>query len=148
METRLMWVKDFRRTIDYLETRRTEFDLNKLAYEGLSSGGVWGGILPALEPRPRLAVLFGGGLALEFPGECSQVNCAPRIKIPILMQGGQYDFLYPVETHQKPLLGLFGTPQADKLLRIYETGHAVWLKNEVRKDELAFLDKYFGPPAR
>ena len=117
METRIMWVKDFRRTIDYLETRRAEFDLNKLAYEGLSMGGIWGGILPAIETRLKVAVLFGGGLHLDFPEECSQVNFAPRIKIPILMQGGKYDFLFPVETHQKPLLGLFGTPEADKLLR-------------------------------
>ncbi len=145
METRIMRVKDFRRTIDYLETRRAEFDLNKLAYEGLSTGGTWGGILPATEPRLKVAVLLGGGLVLTYPADCSQVNFAPRIKIPILMQGGKYDFLFPVETHQKPLLALFGTPAPDKVLRNYETGHSVWFRNEVRKDELDFLDKYLGP---
>jgi dienelactone hydrolase len=139
-----MWVKDFERTIDYLETR-PEFDLSKLAYEGLSWGAEWGGVLPAIETRIKVVVMFGGGLYLYFPPECSQVNFAPRIKIPILLQGGKYDGLNPVESHQKPYLGLFGTAEKDKRLRIYETGHAVWIRNEVRKDELDFLDKYLGP---
>jgi dienelactone hydrolase len=144
LEDGIMWVKDFERTIDYLETR-PEFDLSKLAYEGLSWGAAWGGVLPAIETRIKVVVMFGGGLYLDFPPECSQVNFAPRIKIPILLQGGKYDGLNPVESHQKPYLGLFGTAEKDKRLRIYEIGHAVWIRNEVRKDELDFLDKYLGP---
>jgi len=144
LEDGIMWVKDFERTIDYLETR-PEFDTSKLAYEGLSWGGVWGGILPAIDTRIKVAVMFGGGLDLDLAPECSQVNFAPRIKIPILLQNGKYDGIFPVESRQKPFLGLFGTAEKDKHLRIYETGHAVWTKNEVRRDELDFLDKYLGP---
>ena len=33
----------------------------------------------------------------------------------------------------------------DKLLKLYETSHSVWLRNEVIKDELDFLDRYLGP---
>jgi len=141
----IMWVKDVERTIDYLATRPEEFDVNKLAYEGLSWGGIWGGIVPAIESRIKVAVILGGGLDLELSPECSQVNFAPRIKIPILLQGGRYDALFPVESNQKLFLGLFGTAQEDKQHRIYETGHSCWLKNEVAKDELDFLDKYLGP---
>jgi dienelactone hydrolase len=141
----IMWVKDFERTIDYLATRPEEFDINKLAYEGLSWGGIWGGVVPAIESRIKVAVILGGGLDLDLPPECSQVNFAPRIKIPILLQGGRYDVLFPVESNQKTFLGLFGTTQEDKQHRIYETGHSCWLKNEVAKDELDFLDKYLGP---
>lgn len=141
----IMWVKDVERTIDYLATRPDQFDLNKLAYEGLSWGGIWGGIVPAIESRIKVAVILGGGLDLELSPECSQVNFAPRIKIPILLQGGKYDALFPVESNQKLFLGLFGTAQEDKQHRIYETGHSCWLKNEVTKDELDFLDKYLGP---
>jgi len=145
LENAIMWVKDFKRTIDYLETRPDEFDINKLVYEGLSWGGIWGGILPAIDTRIKVAVMLGGGLELDLPPECSQVNFAPRIKIPILLQNGRYDFYFPVESNQKPYLRLFGTAEKDKQLRIYETGHSPLLKNEVAKDELDFLDKYLGP---
>jgi hypothetical protein len=63
------------------------------------------------------------------------------------LQNGKYDFLFPVELNQKPYLALFGTPQKDKQLRVYETGHG-GLRNEARKDELDFLDKYLGPTQR
>jgi formylglycine-generating enzyme required for sulfatase activity/dienelactone hydrolase len=144
LEDGIMWVKDFERTIDYLETR-PELDTSKLAYEGLSWGGIWGGILPAIDTRIKVAVLLGGGLYLDYPPEYSQVNFAPRIKIPILIQGGKYDGVLPVESHQKPFLALFGKAEKDKQLRIYETGHAVWNKNEAHKDEFDFLDKFLGP---
>ncbi len=145
LEDEIMRAKDFRRTIDYLETRPAEFDTNKLAYEGLSWGGVWGGILPALDTRIKAAVMLGGGLILDSPPEYSHVNFAPRVKIPILLQGGKYDGLRPVESSQKPYVRLFGTPEKDKQHKVYETGHAVWIKNEVAKDQLDFLDKYLGP---
>jgi formylglycine-generating enzyme required for sulfatase activity/dienelactone hydrolase len=145
IENAIMRVKDFRRTIDYLETRPDEFDTNKLAYEGLSWGGSWGGILPAIETRIKVVVIVCGGLNLNYPPEYSQVNFAPRIRIPILIQGGKYDAIFPLESNQKPFLKLFGTAEKDKQLRIYETGHAVWLKNEAFKDEFDFLDKYLGP---
>jgi len=145
IENVIMRVKDFRRTIDYLESRSDEFDTNKLAYEGLSWGGIWGGIVPAIETRIKVAVIISGGRDLSFPPEYSQVNFAPRIKIPILIQDGKYDSIFPVESNQKPFLQLFGTAEKDKQLRIYETGHAIWIKNEARRDELDFLDKCLGP---
>ena len=61
------------------------------------------------------------------------------------MQGGKYDVLFPIELNQKPHLGLFGTAEKDKQLKIYETGHGVWRKNQALKDDLDFLDKYLGP---
>jgi formylglycine-generating enzyme required for sulfatase activity/dienelactone hydrolase/predicted Ser/Thr protein kinase len=139
LEDGIMWVKDFERTIDYLETR-PEFDISKLAFEGLSWGGIWGGILPAIETRIKVAVLPNGGLDLGLPPECSQVNFAPRIKIPILLQNGKYD-----NPSREPYFRLFGTAEKDKQHRIYETGHGVWSLNEARKDGFDFLDKYLGP---
>ncbi len=144
-EPGILWVKDFKRTIDYLETRPDEFDTNKLAYEGMSRGGRWGGILPAIEIRIKVAVLVCGGLNAAMPSEFNQVNFAPRIKIPILMQNGRWDSTYPVEASQKPLLALFGTAENDKRLKIYEASHDVYNLNEAHKDELDFLDKYLGP---
>jgi dienelactone hydrolase len=145
LEKEIMLVKDFKRTIDYLETRPGEFDMNKLAYEGLSWGANWGGVLPAIEHRVKVAVMFAGGLCPWDISECSQVDFAPHVKIPILLQDGRYDSIFPVESNQKPFLKLFGTAEQDKHYKIYETGHSSWTKNEVRKDELDFLDKYLGP---
>jgi dienelactone hydrolase len=145
LEDAIMWVKDFKRTLDYLETRPEEFDANKLAFVGWSWGGIWGGILPAIDPRIKVAVLGSGGLSADFPPEYSQVNFTPRIKIPILLLNGRYDTLFPLESNQKPYLMLFGTAEKDKHHKIYETGHSITTVNEWRKDELDFLDKYLGP---
>jgi len=144
LEQRIFRVKDFRRTIDYLETR-SDIDTRKLCYHGLSMGASGGGIIPAIEGRIKAAVLLSGGYTRGMHPEFSQVNFAPRIKIPILMLNGKYDLTYPVETSIKPLFQMFGTPEKDKFLKFYETSHSVWLKNEVIKDELDFLDKYLGP---
>ena len=144
IEDWIMCAKDFRRTIDYLETRTQEFDLNKLAYEGLSHGASSGSVLPGIEPRIKVAIMLGGGLHLDYPSEYSQVNCAARITIPILLQDGQYDFIFPVETSQKPYMELFATPAEDKHHKIYPTGHSCWYEKAVRQDEQAFLNQYFG----
>jgi dienelactone hydrolase len=144
-EATVMQFKNFRRTIDYLETR-PDIDAGKLAYEGLSWGAVNGAVLPAIERRVKAGVLLGGGLVVQLPAEYSQRNFAPRIRIPILIQNGRYDFFFPVETSAKPLLGLFGTPATDKEPRIYETGHVASVTSEPLRDELAFLDKHLGPP--
>jgi eukaryotic-like serine/threonine-protein kinase len=53
-------VKDFRRSIDYLETR-PDIDSRKLAYYGMSWGSWLGGIIPAVEERLAASVLLGGG---------------------------------------------------------------------------------------
>ena len=111
----------------------------------MSRGARWGGILPAIETRIKVAVLVCGGLNAAMSPEFSQVNFAPRIKIPILMQNGRWDSTFPVESSQKPLLALFGTAENDKRLKLYEASHDVWALNEARKDELDFLDKYLGP---
>jgi hypothetical protein len=64
---------------------------------------------------------------------------------PLLIQNGKYDFLITWENEVQITLGLFGTPAKDKTLRLYEAGHAVWLRMEQKRDEIDFLDKVFGP---
>ena len=139
-----MMVKDFMRTLDYLETR-PEFDVQKLAYEGLSWGAGMGSIIPAIEKRIKAIVLVGAGLYAQNPPYFSPINLAPRITAPVLIQNGKYDFAASVEKELTPLLGLFGTPDKDKTLKLYECGHAVWMRMEQKRDEIDFLDKVFGP---
>jgi len=51
-------IKDFRRCVDYLETRQ-DIDGKKLAFYGISWGGRFGAIIPAVEPRLKASVLAG-----------------------------------------------------------------------------------------
>ena len=61
---------------------------------------------------------------------------------------GRYDFLSPIKEESSVLLKLLGTPDKDKLLRAYDTGHHVWQLNETRRDAFDWLDKYLGPVDR
>ena len=143
-ERRAMMVRDFMRTVDYLETR-PEFDTKKLAFEGLSWGAGMGAIIPAIEKRIKALVLIGADLYLGLPPDYSPFNLAPRITAPVLIQNGKYDFATSLEQRVHPLLRLFGTPDKDKVLKLYDAGHAVWLRMEQRRDEIDFLDRVFGP---
>jgi formylglycine-generating enzyme required for sulfatase activity/cephalosporin-C deacetylase-like acetyl esterase/predicted Ser/Thr protein kinase len=140
----IAWSKDLGRSIDYLETR-PEIDTGKLAYEGMSWGGAMGSLLPALEDRIKVCVLIVPGFNLQrsLP-EVDELNFAPRVKGPVLMLNGRFDFFYPVETSQDPMFRLLGTPKDRKRHVIYETGHDV-PRDEVIKETLDWLDRYLGP---
>jgi len=91
----IMWVKEYSRTIDYLETERT-CKQTRSHYLGWSWGGFIGGIVPAVEKRIRVVVLNVGGMEMEkaLP-EVDQINYLPRIKQPVLMLNGTYDMYFP-----------------------------------------------------
>ena len=140
----VMWVKDLRRTIDYL-SMRADVDTTKFAYYGYSWGATMGGIILALEPRIKASVLYVPGLHMERGRpEVDPVNYLPRIKSPVLMLNGKYDFFFPSETAQKPFFQFLGTPAPDKKWILYEGGHDV-PRTDLIKESLAWLDKYLGP---
>ena len=140
----IMWVKDFSRAIDYLETRK-DIDCAKLAYYGVSWGGVMGGIVPAIETRIRVVVLYVAGLSLERSlAEVDALNYVSRVRQPVLMLNGQYDHYFPVQTSMKPMFDLLGTAPAQKEYYLYPTGHAVPRTQLIAKT-LAWLDRYLGP---
>ena len=140
----VMWVKDYRRTLDYLSSR-PDVDTTKFAYFGFSWGGYMGGIIPAVEPRIKASMLYVAGLTMERGRpEVEPINHLPRIKSPVLMLNGKYDFFFPSETAQKPFYGFLGTREPDKVWKLYEGGHDV-PRTELIKESLAWLDKYLGP---
>jgi hypothetical protein len=51
---------------------------------------------------------------------------------------------YSYENQVKPMFDLLGTPVNNKRLVIYETDHFI-PANELVKESLGWLDKYFGP---
>ena len=139
----VMWVKDYSRSIDYLETR-SDIDHDKLAFFGGSWGGYMGGIVPAVETRLRAVVVTVAGLFFQpvLP-EVDAFHYLPRVTLPFLMINGQYDYIFPVETAQKPMYGLLGTAAEHKDLRIYPGTHSTPYVLRVR-DTLSWLDTYLG----
>jgi dienelactone hydrolase len=108
----VMWGKDLARSIDYLESR-ADIDADRIAYYGLSWGGVMGAIMPAVEPRIRANVLYVAGLQFQraLP-EADQINYITRVRQPTLILNGELDFFFPAETSQRPFFELLGTPPA------------------------------------
>ena len=133
----IKWVKDFSRSIDYLETR-TDIDISNIGYYGFSLGGSMGGFIPAVEGRLKINILILAGLK----GDGTMVSYVSRIKIPTLMLNGKYDYTYPLENSVKPFYDLLSTAKKDLIL--YDTDHYV-PQNEMIKEVLKWCDKYLGP---
>ena len=139
----VMWVKDMRRTLDYLSTR-ADLDTTKFAYFGYSWGSNMAPLVLAVEPRFKVAVLYVAGLTMEGSrGEVDPFNYLPRVKQPVLMLNGRYDFFFPVEVAQRPFFQTLGTAASDKTWKIYEGGHDV-PRTELIAETLKWLDKYLG----
>jgi eukaryotic-like serine/threonine-protein kinase len=140
----IMWVKEYSRTIDYLETRK-DMRADRVGYLGISWGGFMGGIVPAVEKRIKAVVLNVGGMDMgKALPEVDQINYLPRVTQPVLMLNGQYDMFFPVESSQKPMFRLLGTPQGQKKMVVYPSGHLV-PQTEFIKETLAWFDTYLGP---
>jgi eukaryotic-like serine/threonine-protein kinase len=76
--------------------------------------------------------------------EIDPLNYAPRVRMPTLMLNGRYDFAIPVETSQRPLFLLLGSPAEDKRHTVLEYGHAM-VVDTVSREILPWLDRYLGP---
>ncbi|HEX5387287.1 MAG TPA: protein kinase [Gemmatimonadales bacterium] len=140
----IAWAKDMRRSIDYLGTR-ADIDTSRVAYYGVSWGGYLGGLMPAVEPRFKTVVLLVAGLEYQraLP-EVEPINYLPHITVPVLMLNGQYDHYFPVETAQRPMFRLLGTPPDRKRQVIAEGGHFV-PRTQLVRETLDWLDRWLGP---
>jgi eukaryotic-like serine/threonine-protein kinase len=136
-------VKDFKRCIDYLQTRQ-DIDSQRLAYYGVSWGGWLGGLIPAVEDRLKASVMVSGGLTGLGRPEANAVSYVAYVKIPTLMLNGRYDTIFPPEIAQRPMFERLGTPAADKKWKLYNTDH-IPPRSEYIKETLAWLDRYLGP---
>lgn len=141
----VQWVNDLRRSIDYLETR-TDIDLEKLGYYGLSWGGWMGPIVLTLDERFKAGVFVSGGIppTLARP-EASSASFASRVRVPVLMISGRHDHLRPLETFQKPMFDILGTPEEHKHHAILDAGHWPMPRNQLIRETLGWFDQYLGP---
>ena len=84
----------------------------------------------------------GGGSARSAG---TQTNFLPRVKTPTLLVGGRYDFQFPLETAQKPMFALLGTPPEQKRHVILDGGHIPTRFNDAVKVMLEWADQWMGP---
>ncbi len=145
-ELLIKMIKDFKRCVDYLETRQ-DIDIKKLGYFGMSLGGVFGSIIAAVDDRVKVQVLLGGGLEPWGRPETNPINYVTRVKIPTKILIGEYDAVVSYDLSHEPLYELLGTPAADKDLKTFPTSH-VPLRSDVIRETLVWLDKYLGPVKR
>jgi len=145
-ETLIDWSKDIGRSLDYLATR-DDIDSSRVGYLGVSQGSADGVILTTLEDRIKaVALLDGGFFETEHPvAGMDQADFAPRLKKPVLMVNGRYDWVFPLAASQEPLFNMLGTAPADKRHVVFDTPHDVRLRrDDLTKEVLAFFDNYLG----
>jgi dienelactone hydrolase len=136
-------VKDYRRCLDYLETR-DDFDLDKIAFYGMSAGPTFGAYLTAVDSRIKANIFYAGGLVVwtETRPEVNLAYFVPRIKIPTLMINGRYDALIGPEGIIN-MYNLLGTPEKNKRLVLLDSDHLA-PKEDLVNETLYWLDQQFG----
>jgi dienelactone hydrolase/predicted Ser/Thr protein kinase len=141
--------QDMRQSVEYLASR-DDIDVSKLGYLGASWGAAWAPVMVSQEPRFRTAVLFEGGLYQQQRApEVDAFNFLPRVRVPVLMLNGRYDYTFPLESSQAPFFRWLGTPEPDKRHVVDDSAHDVMVnRTQVLKEVLAWLDQRLGPVAR
>ena len=138
--------KDLARTLDYVRTRR-DLDTTRVGYLGVSMGAAEGVIYATLlQDRLKSVVFLDGGFFLDPPlAGRDQADFAPRLKRPVLMVNGRYDFSFSLERAQEPLFRMLGAPAADKKHVVLDSPHDVRLRRpEMVHEVLGWLDRYLG----
>jgi pimeloyl-ACP methyl ester carboxylesterase len=99
-----------------------------------------------LEDRLKTAIYLDGGYFLDTPPPGGdQVDFVPRMKKPVLMVNGRYDYTFPLETAQNPMFAMLGTPAGEKEHVVLDTPHDVTEQRPALvKAVLDWLDKYLG----
>jgi dienelactone hydrolase len=146
MELTVQRFKDLGRSLDYLQTR-ADIDNHRLAYLGVSWGAADGVIYTTLlQDRLRTMVFLDGGFFLGQPlAGRDQVDFAPRLKKPVLMVNGRYDFTFSLDKSQIPLFRMLGTPSKDKRHVVLEAPHDVTARRaELVEAVLGWLDEFLG----
>jgi dipeptidyl aminopeptidase/acylaminoacyl peptidase len=124
-------------------------DPNRIGVYGLSAGACLLPIHAVGERRLKAAVLGSVGLFFvegQLP-EADPFNFLSRFRVPTLMIDGRTDFIFPLESSQRPMFQLLGTPEKDKNLVLLDGGHGDLRAHtqQVMKEALAWFDRYLGP---
>ena len=95
-----------------------------------------------------MVVLVGGGFDFnEKLPEVDEVNFAPRVTMTALMVNGRYDYVFSLESSQKPMFRALGTREKDKRHAVFDGGYPA-PHDQMIKEVLDWLDRYQGPVRR
>ncbi len=135
-------IREFRRAVDYVETR-PDIESGNLAYAGFSWGGRVGAMVMAVDDRFKAAILNQAGINHEVHEDIDVSHFLPRVSVPTLHFSGRYDTDFRFETASKPFFDRLGTPAEHKKHVVEPTGHFV-SPAVVKGETLDWLDKYQG----
>ena len=136
----IAWVTDTDKTLDYLETRN-DIDTDNIFYLGMSYGALFNTHTLLFENRYKGAILYVGGVFPTYPPLVDGINHMPRIDTPFLMLNGEQDYLVP-KSAAMYFYQSTGTPENDKKIVFYDSGHWPLPRNQMIKETLDFIKKY------
>ena len=118
--------KDFKRSIDYIESRN-DFKFENLFYYGYSWGSTTSNYLLAIDDRVKAAFILVGGLMMQkSKKEIEAHYYVRRIKTPIFHIIGKQDGIFGYKESYLPWKELIGTPKENLKVIIYdELGHGI-----------------------
>jgi dienelactone hydrolase len=135
-------IKDIRRTIDYLETRR-DIDAGSLAFFGYSWGGLNGPITLAQEDRFKTAIISVPVMrSMPAIPDVEPLNSLPRIQVPTLVLSGEFDGLAGRDL-AITYFDLIGLPADQKKHVIALSDHFI-PRDLLIRESLDWLDRYLG----
>jgi hypothetical protein len=139
----VQWVKDLRRTVDYLETRQ-DMRADRIGYYGLSWGSEMAPKALVVEPRIKAAVLDAAGYWLWGTPrpEVEAANYTPRMRTPTLVLSGKFDQTFPFEISALPFFQQLGSK--DKKHVVVSSGHATVPVEILSREGLAWYDYYLS----
>ncbi len=135
-------VKDFRRSIDYLQTRK-DIDAGNISFYGMSWGPFVGIILTSIDKRIKTNVFISGGISDFGRPESNLTNFVTRVVTPTLMVNGKYDSRFPLDFYIKPLYDALAVRPEHKRLVLFESDH-IPPREGMITETLRWFDKYMG----
>ncbi|HEX6890865.1 MAG TPA: SUMF1/EgtB/PvdO family nonheme iron enzyme [Chryseolinea sp.] len=135
-------VKDYRRSIDFLQSRN-DIDGGNIAFYGMSWGPFIGTILSSVDQRIKANVFVSGGMRGNARPEANINNFVARVRTPTLMLNGKYDSVFPLDIFILPMYESLSTPKNDKKLVLFDTDH-IPPHDGMVSETLSWFDKYLG----
>ena len=134
----IRWMREMRRSLDYLETR-ADLDMDALVFYGFSWGGRLGAAALAIEPRFQAGILNQAGFGYFRHYDVVAEHYLPRVTQPVLQFNGRFDGDFRLEESAKPFFDMLGSEHKKHV--VGPTGHFVSMKTVIG-ETLAWLDEH------
>ncbi|NIL95478.1 MAG: SUMF1/EgtB/PvdO family nonheme iron enzyme [Woeseiaceae bacterium] len=134
----IRWMREMRRSVDYLETR-ADLDMDTLVLYGFSWGGRLASTGLVIEPRFKAAILNQAGLGWFHHYDTISEHYLPRVTQPVLQFNGRFDSDFRLEESAKPFFEMLGSEHKKHV--VGPTGHFVPMKTVIG-ETLAWVDEH------